>query len=185
MYLKRSPEPREFVSNSPWFGLELSQQDGLSDLERAIVSFVISSDSEKGGREYQHTASYRVLQEFIFEYISSNNGNRIISFIDQNIRRLDALDTGLGRGYQRMVTKLRNHFRRLKTKPVTAIGYLDFEPKDLGKIDSAGTTPFRRYCNAIINNLVDREILIRYRELGPTYVGLNSKIQFEYYPPPK
>ena len=164
--------PRDYILSGSYHSLNITGKEFKSDLEKAVVGYVIISSVGVRGRTYKKSASYSQLHELIFEHIKSNSPDEITKRLRGNIDKLQAhanIDYLSQKTRDKIKEKIQ-YFANLLTRPVSEISYNDFEPRGWGMlIAPSGTTPFMRYCNDIISALVEAQMLVKDRKLGPHY----------------
>ena len=73
--------PLDYLSAYNHSSLKLPSFPVISELEKAIVGYVISNSAIKGGRKYEKSASYAGLRELVFEFYKMHYPHIISNFI--------------------------------------------------------------------------------------------------------
>jgi len=177
----RYPLVRDYVLSADYRSLRIKDRPDLEGLELAIVGYVICSSvtTKKGEPKCEHTTSYAMLQELIFEYFKINEPDNIKRSLDKNIRTLQRVHTAyLAPEFVEKVEYRKRFFTELLSREVSKITYEEFEPKSWNiEVLSSLTTPFKKDCNDRINELGTSGILIRLRQ---KYVSFNPDLKFSW-----
>ena len=187
-----SQNPKEYVASGAFNSLQLPAFPDLSELEKAIVGFVIDSSvtstkKETVGVEIQHTAYNDDIKQVIFEYLKIENKGLLRRFIDADLRMLESIDSSRWKHeYKRAHTIARDAYKALVAKDVSEIEYHEIESTEFKMVMAirTGPTAFRNYYRPHLSKLTSLSVLTSQRQgrkgkmVAAYYTALNPSIEY-------
>mgnify|MGYP001581551348 FL=1 len=171
----------KYVESRDYRTLKIPVMEGMGDLEKAIVGYVITFPSGVKYKTSKNGVEYLELQELVFEYHKLNNPPTIKHFIENNLTELKNRLGDLDKWREDDITHWIDYFTKLKSKNLDDIGYHDFNPRRFDSrmqiVDHSWTTPFKVYFGNIVRNLSILGVFNHVPQ-GVKYVILNPKLKF-------